>query len=236
MQKYNNIEMFEEEIEEESDKDYNFDDPDDEEDDEDNDPNVRNGPKWKSQQISAPYLMELFDIPPEFEQAFIDSIELAQKKCSNIEDLKEARDKKDMELVFKLILSHCFRQWMPDALATMNYAAKRQSNGRVQYNMNEFCLFLSQLCQLMFYNISASTLFKYPQRYAAPVLPQTKFQEMWNAFHPYDEDFYSYSQGYGSASAAENHNHWRSSKHAYASMRTMVNKTQAIVMIKLVGP
>jgi hypothetical protein len=25
---------------------------------------------------------------------------------------------------------------------------------------------------------------------------------MCNAFHPYDEDFYSYSQGYGSASAA----------------------------------
>ena len=60
--------------------------------------------------------MQLFDIPPEFEHAFIDSIELAKKKCFGIEDLKEARDNKDMELVFKLILSHCFRQWIPDAL------------------------------------------------------------------------------------------------------------------------
>jgi hypothetical protein len=54
----------------------------------------------------------------------------------------------------------------------------------------------------MFDNISASTLFKFPQQYVAPVLTQTKFQAMCNAFHPYDEDFYSYSQGYGSASAA----------------------------------
>ena len=72
-------------------------------------------------------------------------------------------------------------------------------------------------------------MLKYPLRYAAPVLSQTKFQAMWNAFYPYDKDFYSYSQGYGSASAAENHNNWRSSKHAYASMRTMVCKTQKVL-------
>ena len=124
----------EEEIKE-SDKDYNFDDPDDGEDDEGYDPKVRNRSQWKLQQISDQYLMELFDIPPEFQQAFIDSIELAQTKCFQIEDLKDARDTKDMELVFKLILSHCFRQWIPDVLETMNYAAKRQSNGLVQYNI-----------------------------------------------------------------------------------------------------
>ena len=45
--------MYEEEIEEESDKDYNFDDPDDDVDYESNDPNVRNRPMWKLQQIRA---------------------------------------------------------------------------------------------------------------------------------------------------------------------------------------
>jgi hypothetical protein len=45
--------MHEEEIEEGSDKDYNFDDPDDDEDYESNDPNVRYRPRWKFQQIRA---------------------------------------------------------------------------------------------------------------------------------------------------------------------------------------
>ena len=155
---------------------------------------------------------------------------ISSKKCFKIEDLKDARDNMDMELVFKLILSDCFRQWIPyafvevyvldnltrttkgfnfcwwnqiqdpckgwnsvdgikstihiskqmyklssldnctgfdtDTLFFSNSCCTGQSNGLVQYNMNEFCWFLSQLCQLMFYNISASTLFKYPKRYA----------------------------------------------------------------------
>jgi hypothetical protein len=121
-----------------------------------------------------------------------------------------------------LIIDDCFAKWVPFVLKSMNLASSR-SKQKTQFTEKDIYLFFAQICILMYFGLSPTDFYDDPYGWhRSGALPQWKYQQMWNLFHPFNAGYYQYD--------ASNHEQWYSSKENYASFKPMMEIVQNILM------